>query len=64
MKYLAVLSVLFFVGCASGSNSGVTLGRASYQDYTYTNKDGVVKIHRVYSSGQQEWLSQAEAASK
>jgi hypothetical protein len=61
MKYLAVLGVLFFVGCATVSDSGSTIGRGSYRDYSYTNKDGVVTVHRVYGNGHQEWLSQAEA---
>lgn len=64
MKYLAVLAVLFFVGCASGSQPGSTAGggHGSYRDYNYTNKDGVVMIHRVYSDDHQEWLTQEAAA--
>ena len=61
MKYLAVLSVLFFVGCASGGNTGgETSARGNYRDYTYS-KDGTVMVHRVYTNGHQEWLNQAAA---
>lgn len=65
MKYLAILPLLFLVGCAttSGGGSSVGAGRhGSYQDYSYTDANGNVKIHRVYSDSHQEWLDQAAAA--
>ena len=64
MKYLAMLSVLFFVGCATVSETGTKSSHSSYQDYTYTDKSGNVKVHRVYTNGHQEWLNQAESMSK
>lgn len=61
MKYLAVLALFFLAGCATTSNSPI-LGHGSYRDYTYTDKDGQVMVHRVYTSGHQEWMNQAVAS--
>ncbi len=62
MKYLAVVLGLFLmVGCCGTSKCSLTGG---YRDYPYTDASGKVKIHRVYSNGDQLWLDQAEAAAK
>lgn len=64
MKYLAVLGFLFLAGCTAVSDSRPLMGHGSYRDYSYTKNDGQVMVHRVYTSGHQEWLTQAEAAAK
>ncbi len=62
MKYLAILLMIGLMGCASGVDSKGSSSHGRYLDYPYTNKDGVVMVHRIYSDDHQEWLTQAEEA--
>lgn len=62
-KYLAALSVVLLVGCAAGQSGALSgKGHGSYLDYPYSDKDGVVKIHRVYADGHQEWIEPSALA--